>query len=244
MADAQRTHEEALVTHMSKEDRVHAQLELLADFRVKTIKAAGSPETAPEAVESGVYPEGTETVHQLKITLRSVKPPVWRRIQVVSNTSLGELSHMLEGVMGWHGGHLHAFDVDGTDYSPPDPDWDSDDLDENNYRLGDVLPTLGAKMTWDYDFGDGWRHNVLVEAITPAESELTYPLCLAGKRACPPDDCGGPWGYAEILRALQDPNHPDRDDFLAMVPMGFDPGRFDLQQGQAALGAPRPLEGW
>ena len=120
-------------------------------------------------IDSGPNPEGTKTVHRLKITLRSMKPPVWRRIEVASDTTLGESSAMLEGVMGWYGGHLHAFDVDGTDYGPPDPDWDTDDLDENKYRLGDVLPTVGAKMRWDYDFGDGWQHNVLVEAITPAE---------------------------------------------------------------------------
>jgi len=93
-------------------------------------------------------------------------------------------------------------------------------------------------------FGDGWQHNVLVEAITLAESDPTYPLCIAGKRACPPEDCGGSWGYAELLRALRDPNHPDRKDLLAMVPPGFDPTRFDLHQAQAALRAPHPLEGW
>jgi hypothetical protein len=229
---------------MSKDDSVQAQLELLADFREKIVKAPRTPEVDTETVDGGPYPEGTETVHRLKITLRSVKPPVWRRIEVASDTTLGELSAMFEGVMGWYGGHLHAFDVDGTDYSRPDPDWDSDDLDENKYRLGDVLPAVGAKMTWDYDFGDGWRHNVVVEAIAPAESDLTYPLCITGKRACPPEDCGGPLGYAEIVRALRDPNHPDREDRLAMVPPGFDPARFDLHQAQNALRAPRPLEGW
>ena len=229
---------------MSRDDSVRAQLEFLADFREKIIKDARTPEADTETVDSGPYPEGTKTVHRLKITLRGVKPPVWRRIEVASATTLGELSPMLEGVMGWYGGHLHAFDVDGTDYSPPDPDWDSDDLDEKKYHLGDVLPAVGAKMTWDYDFGDGWRHNVVVEAITPAEMNLSYPLCITGKRACPPEDCGGSWGYAEILRALRDPNHPGRADRLAMVPPGFDPARFDLGEAQSALRAPRPLDGW
>lgn len=229
---------------MSEDDSVHAQLELLAGLREKAIEAAKTKIADTEPVDSGPYPEGTKTVHRLKITLRSVKPPVWRRIEVASDTTLGELSPMLEGVMGWYGGHLHAFDIRGTDYSPPDPDWDSNDLDENNFRLGDVLSTVGAKMTWDYDFGDGWRHNVVVEAITPAESDLSYPLCIAGRRACPPDDCGGPWGYGAILEALRDPQYADREDRLAMVPPGFDPARFDLSGAQAGLGAPRPLEGW
>ena len=226
---------------MTKKDDIRPQLELLADFQDEAIMAR---EAAAEKAESITYPEGTKTVHRLKITLRSVKPPVWRRIEVASDTTLGELSPMLEGVMGWYGGHLHAFDVDGTDYSPPDPDWDSDDLDENKYRLGDVLPTVGEKMTWDYDFGDGWRHNVVVEAITPAEAGLTYPLCITGRRACPPEDCGGPWRYAAILEALRDPNHPDGEDLLAMVPPGFDPARFDAEETSRAMRSPRPLEGW
>ena len=229
---------------MNKDDSVQAQLEFLADFREKIIKAARTPEVDTETVDSGPYPEGTKTVHRLKITLRGVKPPVWRRIEVGSGITLGELSPMLEGVMGWYGGHLHAFDVDGNDYSPPDPDWDSDDLDENECRLGDVLPTVGAKMRWDYDFGDGWQHNVVVEAIRPAESGLTYPLCIAGKRACPPEDCGGSWGYAEILRALRDPNHPDREDFLAMVSPGFDPAKFNPVDATTYLRSPNPPMDW
>ena len=229
---------------MSKDDSVNTQLRLVPDLPEKISKTSRTAEVAAETVGSSPYPEGTSTVHRLKITLRSVKPPVWRRIEVASDTTLGELSPMLEGVMGWFGGHLHAFDVEGTDYSPPNPDWDSGDLYENKYRLDDVLPTVGAKMRWDYDFGDGWQHNVLVEAITPAESGLTYPLCLTGKRACPPEDCGGPWGYAGLLRAMRDRQYPDREDLLAMVPPGFDPARFDLHSAQVTLRAPRPLEGW
>ena len=132
---------------MSKTDEVWAQLELLADFQDKAIRARIKKANA-EKFESGPYPEGTETVHRLKITLRKVRPPVWRRIEVASDTTLGELSPMLEGVMGWYGGHLHAFDIGGTDFSPPDPDWDTGDLDENKYRLGAVLSTVGSKMGW------------------------------------------------------------------------------------------------
>jgi hypothetical protein len=102
-------------------------------------------------------------VHQLKVALRSVKPPVWRRIVVRSDLSLGELAPILEGAMGWLVGHLHAFEFDGTWYGPPDPDWPSDDLDENRYRLVEVLMASEDKMWWDYDFGDGWEHNVAVE---------------------------------------------------------------------------------
>lgn len=228
---------------MSKAEEVRAQLKLLADFQDKVIKAGIGKATA-EKFQSGPYPEGTETVHRLKITLRRVRPPVWRRIEVASDTTLGELSPMLEGVMGWYGGHLHAFDVDGTDFGPPDPDWGTDDLDENKYRLGAVLATVGGKMGWDYDFGDGWEHTVLVEAITPTDPQLEYPRCITGKGSCPPDDCGGPSAYSAIVEALRDPDYPDREDLLSMVPPGFNPGAFNLHDAEAALSAPRPLDGW
>lgn len=136
----------------------------------------------------------TRTVHQLKVTLREVKPPVWRRIVVESDLTLGELYPVLLSAMGWMGGHLHLFDVGGTRYGIPDPEWGITELDENRFRLDDVLPKVGMKMRWDYDFGDGWEHDVVVEAITMPQRGVEYPLCLAGRRACPPEDCGGPWG--------------------------------------------------
>ena len=147
------------------------------------------------------------SVHRLKVTLRSVKPPVWRRIAVPSDLTLGELSPLLEAAMGWLGGHLHLFDVAGMTYGTPDPDWGTDDLDEGRFRLGDVLPTVGSRMRWDYDFGDGWQHNVVVEAIESLAPSVEYPRCVTGRRACPPEDCGGPWGFQELLEANADPAH-------------------------------------
>ena len=186
----------------------------------------------------------TKTVHRLKVTLLTVKPTVWRRIVVRSDTTLGELAPMLETAMGWLGGHLHVFDVDGIRYGMPDPDWDLDDLDENRFRLGDVLPTVGSKLRWDYDFGDGWEHDVLVEAISLPERGAEYPACLEGRRACPPEDCGGPWGYAELLEALADPDHPDHDQLREWAPPNFDPALFDLDEANTAMRWKPPLEGW
>ncbi|MFH1331156.1 MAG: plasmid pRiA4b ORF-3 family protein [Actinomycetota bacterium] len=184
------------------------------------------------------------SVHQLKFTLRNVKPAVWRRIVVRSEVTLGELSSLMESAMGWLGGHLHLFDVDGTRYGTPDPDWGMDDLDEDRFRLGEVLPAVGAKMRWDYDFGDCWEHDVVVEAISPAEAGVRYPRCLAGRRACPPEDCGGSWGYAELLQALADPGNPDHAELREWAPPGFDPTRFDPVEATLAMHLPRPLEGW
>jgi len=188
----------------------------------------------------------TTTVHRLKITLRGVKPPIWRRIEVPSNITLGELAPVLEAAMGWLGYHLHMFDTGRATYGTPDPDWDTDDLDENEYLLGAVLPVVGAKMIWDYDFGDGWRHNVVVETITPIEDDVLYPRCLAGRRACPPEDCGGTSGYADIVAMLDDPDYEprfiERDHLMEWLPPGYDPGHFDVAETDVEMRAPRPLE--
>ncbi|MFW2335744.1 plasmid pRiA4b ORF-3 family protein, partial [Ilumatobacter sp.] len=195
---------------------------------------------------SEARPKGTRvtaTVHRLKVTLRSVKPPIWRRIEVASNVTLEELSDLLEGAMGWLGGHLHAFEVDGVTYERPDPD---DGLlrganDENRHRLGGVLTEVGAKMRWDYDFGDGWRHNVVVEAIEPLTPSVEYPRCVAGRRACPPEDCGGPWGFHELLEAFADPAHPRHEELTEWLPVNYNPEEFDPDEATDDMRAPRPF---
>lgn len=186
----------------------------------------------------------TKTIHRIKLTLRGIKPPIWRRIEVASDTTLGDLAPVLEAAMGWLGGHLHMFEINGVTYGTPDPDWDTDDLDENKYRLGDVLPTVGAKMTWDYDFGDGWQHNVLVEAIEPAATDVLYPRCLAGKRACPLEDCGGPPGYADILTVIADPSNPANADLRDFVPLDYDSEHFDVAETDVDMRSERPLQGF
>jgi len=186
----------------------------------------------------------TTTVHQLKITLRGVKPPVWRRIEVASDISLGELSGVLEAAMGWYGGHLHAFDANGTRYGTHSQDWESLGLDEDKYRLATVLSAIGSKMRFDYDFGDGWEHDVVVEAINLVEADILYPRCLTGKRSCPPEDCGGPWGYANLLEAIADPKHPDHEDLQEWLPLDFDPTHFDLVETETDMRTPRPSFGW
>ena len=107
-----------------------------------------------------------------------------------------------------------------------------------------MLPAVGAKMRWDYDFGDGWMHDVVVEAIEPARSGTTYPVCLAGRRACPPDDCGGPWGYANLLAALSDSTHPEHEELTEWTPPGFDPGVFDIDEANEMMRTARPLRDW
>jgi len=169
---------------------------------------------------------------------------VWRTIEVPSSMTLGELAPVLEAAMGWEGYHLHLFDVDGVTYGTPDPEWEADDLDESRYRLGDVLPSTGWSMRWDYDFGDGWEHTVEVEAVVPAEGGVAYPRCVGGERACPPEDCGGPSGYAKLVGILAHPNRPDPEHLREWVRYGFDPARFNLAATDRAVRASRPMEGW
>lgn len=191
----------------------------------------------------------TTTIHRLKIVLRTVKPPIWRRIEVASDITLSDLSPLLEATMGWFGGHLHSFQAGKKYYQPVDPDGFFDIMafgfiDESTVTLQQVAPTEKSKIRWNYDFGDGWEHDITVEAITPADPETVYPICIKGKRACPPEDCGGPWGYEELLLALADPTHERRDELTQWAPPSFDPAHFDLHQTNLDIHTPRPLVGW
>lgn len=170
---------------------------------------------------------GTNTIYQLKFTLLEVDPPVWRRLLVPADTTLGDLNFMLQAAMGWTNSHLHQFTVGGADYS--DPRFELDDAeDEFGVTLAEVAPRERLRFEFRYDFGDGWEHEVAVEKILPAESSRRYPMCVAGERACPPEDCGGPWGYAEFLEAIRDPKHEEHDSMLEWIGGAFDSEAFDV----------------
>jgi Plasmid pRiA4b ORF-3-like protein len=169
----------------------------------------------------------TAAIYQLKVTLNGSKPPIWRRFQVPGNVRLSQLHQVLQAVMGWSDSHLHQFLVGGTCYGQPHPELDEME-NENRVTLSEVAPTEGARFGYEYDFGDSWEHVLLVEKILPPEPGVTYPRCLTGKRNCPPEDCGGVWGYADFLEAIKDPQHPEHDELLEWVGEEFDPEAFDL----------------
>lgn len=170
---------------------------------------------------------GTNAIYQLKITLLEVDPPVWRRLLVPADTTLGDLNFILQAAMGWTNSHLHQFTIGGTDYS--DPRFELDDAeDEFGVTLAEVALRERLRFEFRYDFGDRWEHEVTVEKILSAESNKRYPVCVAGERACPPEDCGGPWGYAEFLEAIRDPKHEEHDSMLEWIGGAFDPEAFDL----------------
>lgn len=170
-------------------------------------------------------------LYQLKITLRDIRPPIWRRLEVRSDIPLAGLHQAIQDAMGWESCHLHEFECDGRRYGRRDADFDSFDDDlvsDRTTRLDEVLPESGSTMRYHYDFGDGWIHDVLLKEIKPMPSNgrAAKPRCVGGKRACPPEDCGGPMGYADMLEALKDPRHPEYAHYREWVGGDFDPEAF------------------
>lgn len=156
-------------------------------------------------------------VYQLKVTLDEIRPSIWRRIQVRGDITLFKLHKILQVVMGWQNYHLHQFLIEGESYSviSIEADMLGDDFkDEKRFRLNRVIPGEKFKFTYEYDFGDGWGHTILVEMIIHPLEELKHPVCLDGKRSAPPEDCGGKGGYYHLLKVLRDPKHPEHADLM------------------------------
>lgn len=183
----------------------------------------------------------TPTVHQLKVTLREVKPPIWRRLLIPSSFTLGQVHNVVNEAMGWFDSHLHQFTIDGEVYGMSDPfgdlDLESDSFPEDKVKLTEVLPMDNLKARYEYDFGDGWEHDIVVEAVLPAEKGVQYPLCLAGKRACPPEDCGGPGGYYRLLEIIADPTHEEYESMVEWLGPGFEAERFSVAEVNELLKA-------
>ena len=169
-------------------------------------------------------------MYQLKITLKGSKPPIWRRIQVTSDTTLARLHRILQRVMGWEDYHLYQFVVGGMEYSDPRVLEEMEGEDAQRVALATLVWGEKCTFLYRYDFGDSWDHELLVEKILPWDEGKRYPRCLAGKRACPPEDCGGIWGYADFLATIRDPKHPEHEAMLEWVEGEFDPDIFDLDE--------------
>ncbi len=178
-------------------------------------------------------------IYQLKITLRYTRPPIWRRVLVPGDMSLGELHDVIQIVMGWGDEHLHAFKAHGVQYVPPGPEskplWGPPPRNEDNAALQAVAPGEKSRFVYEYDFGDSWRHDIVVEKILPPEEGKRYPVCVAGKLAGPPEDSGGVYGYAMKLEVLSDPADPDYEEIAEWMGGDFDPERFDLEAVNARL---------
>jgi hypothetical protein len=180
-------------------------------------------------------PASPAAIYQLKITLRHISPPIWRRVQVPADIRLDALHRVIQDAMGWEDCHLHEFTGSGMDrwniprYGVPNPELlDEEVQDERRFRLNQLLTAPKQKLIYEYDFGDSWQHDVVLEKILPPDPEARYPLCVAGKRACPPEDVGGVWGYQAFCEAMADPAHEEHAQYAEWIGDEFDPAAFDL----------------
>ena len=175
-------------------------------------------------------------IYQIKVTLEDIKPPIWRRIQVRNDTTLHKLYRILQIVMGWSDYHLHQFIIGDIHDGEPDPDYTFKMKNEKTIKLSQLALEEKAKFFYEYDFGDSWYHKILVEKILPLEPDTKYPICIKGKRACPPEDCGGASGYYKFLKVIQNPENPEHEDMLEWAGGSFDPEAFDLDEINRLLG--------
>lgn len=190
--------------------------------------AAGRPKRTPQDVV-------------LRITLDDIEPPIWREIAVLDSTTLPELHRAIQIAFQWYDYHLHQFTIGEQRYAIPDEELDDFGVPARSalgVTLGQLSLTVGARFTYEYDFGDSWTHRIEVRAISPTADHterMPAPLLLDGRRAAPPEDCGGPPGYAELLRVLSDPSDPEHADMSAWVGPDFDAERFDARAARHAL---------
>lgn len=177
------------------------------------------------------------TVHRLKISLRGARPPIWRRMEVPSNITLQRLHRVIQVAFGWEDYHLWVFETPSGAYGQPDPELGHRSASAK--KLLEVAPHAGGRLAYTYDFGDDWQHEILVEDVVEAEPKVAYPRCVTGRRACPPEDCGGIWGYAELLKILANPEHEGHEERLEWLGLDsaddFDPAAFDAAAVNEAL---------
>lgn len=174
-------------------------------------------------------------VFQIKISLVGSKPPIWRRLQIPNSLSLDELHNVIQDAMGWFNCHLHQFEKDGVRYGIVDDDFGDELKDETGYRISELLKREKDALVYEYDFGDGWEHKVVLEKILPLDSVKNTVKCIAGKRACPPEDCGGIWGYRNLVEVISDSKHPEYDEIIEWVGDEFNPEYFDLSKTNEIL---------
>lgn len=171
-----------------------------------------------------------KTVYQLKIQLKYITPSIWRMVQIKSSVLLPDLHKIIQTVMGWLNSHLHDFSKGDKQYGIIDEEFGLGGIiDYSNVRLNEILKKPGDKLEYMYDFGDGWRHEIVLEKILDQDSNQYYPKCTKGKRSCPPEDCGGSFGYEDLLKILENPKHPEYNERKEWVGDYFFPEEFDIK---------------
>jgi hypothetical protein len=202
---------------------------------------------AKKPVKKPAPRESARAIYQLKADLRYIKPPIWRRIQVWEDTSLERLHDILQIAFGWTNSHLHEFEIDGRTFGMDLAEIDAMEgdpvmEDESKVRLNQVVLRLKSRFTYTYDFGDSWLHDITLERILPSDPALSYPRCIDGLRSAPPEDCGGPPGYENYLKAIADPKHPEHEEMLDWSG-AFDPEAFSTEEVNRSLTGKRGRSG-
>lgn len=182
-------------------------------------------------------PDGPAPVYQIKVELRGAKPPIWRRLEVPADISLARLHAVIQVAFDWDDSHLHVFETPSGEFGVADAELGH--RAEAPVTLEQVAPDVRSKIRYTYDFGDGWEHDILVEKVLDRDETASYPRCTGGRRAAPPEDCGGIGGYADLVEILADPAHPEHEDMLEWLGLDdaaqFDPAGFDATAVSQAL---------
>lgn len=172
---------------------------------------------------------------QLKIKLDGSSPPVWRRFLVSDSVTFTQLHNVIQKVMGWENYHLYEFEAGNARISVPNEDLE-DIIDSKKIALSDILKTERQKIRYTYDFGDSWEHSITIEKILENNNGIRVPTCISGERACPPEDCGGIYGYKELLEIKKNKNHPEYKEMIVeWLGEDFDPEKFDISEANKSL---------
>ncbi len=176
----------------------------------------------------------SKKIYQIQIALKGFKPKIWRRLLTQSDLLLSDFHKIIQIAMGWTNSHLHQFIKNRTYYSmrmQDDDLWDDgDNVDYKKMKISDLLKNEKEKILYEYDFGDGWEHDIILEKILPCDDKIIYPICLDGKMNCPPEDCGGVWGYSDMLEILRQPDHDEYESYIEWLGEEFDPEYFDKDE--------------
>ncbi len=222
-----------------------AALRMLAQFAGTGVGSSGAgrtaaarKRTAPAALPAKRRKSDRPApVYQLKIGLRGTKPPIWRRLEVPADISLARLHTVIQVAFGWDDSHMHAFETPFGRFGVASAELGH--RAEAPVTVEQVAPAAKSRLGYTYDFGDDWEHDIVVEKVLDRTDTVVYPRCTGGRRAAPPDDCGGIWGYDELVEILSDPDHPEHEERLEWLGLddaaGFDPDRFDPDAVTRAL---------
>ncbi|MBK8983479.1 MAG: plasmid pRiA4b ORF-3 family protein [Ignavibacteria bacterium] len=168
---------------------------------------------------------------QFKITLKGSNPKIWRRFQTEDNLMFRDLHYLIQAIMGWENDHLYQFIFEEDRYIGDPEMHEGDDIsDDKETELSEIFNAPKTIIIYEYDFGDGWEHELVLENILEKNPEQHYPVCLAGELNCPPEDCGGIYGFYDMLNILKDEKHPDHEEIKEWMGEDYDPDLFDIER--------------